>query len=84
MTDKVVKKQTADESVDVSRRRVIKGAAAGAVAGTGIITGFPYVHASEPITLRYMATGVSQHSQIAAKAKEDLGITIDYLSLIHI
>ena len=75
MTDKVVKKQTADESVDVSRRRVIKGAAAGAVAGTGIITGFPYVHASEPITLRYMATGVSQHSQIAAKAKEDLGIT---------
>jgi len=81
MTDKVVKKQTADESVDVSRRRVIQGAAAGAVAGTGIITGFPYVHASEPITLRYMATAVSQHSQIAAKAKEDLGITIDYMTV---
>ena len=44
--------------VDPARRRIIKGTAAGgALAGTGLITGFPYVHASEGITLRYMATG---------------------------
>ena len=68
--------------VDPTRRRIIKGTAAGgALAGTGLITGFPYVHASEGITLRYMATGVSQHSQIAAQAKADLGITIEYLTV---
>ena len=48
MTDKGFEKENTDQSVDVSRRRMIQGAAAGAVAGTGIITGFPYVHASEP------------------------------------
>ena len=67
--------------VDQSRRRLIKGTAVGALAGTGLIKGFPYVHASEAMTLRYMATGVSQHSQIAAKAKEELGITIEYITV---
>ncbi|GIT25113.1 MAG: hypothetical protein CM1200mP41_11570 [Gammaproteobacteria bacterium] len=44
MTDKVVKKQTADESVDVSRRRVNQGAAAGPLQAL----------ASSPVFLTFM------------------------------
>lgn len=64
----------------LTRRAVLKGiAATGALAGASTITGFPYVHAREPITLRYLGTAVNQHQQIAEKAKEDLGITIEYI-----
>lgn len=39
----------------VSRRAVLKGAAGavGLAAGSGAITGFPYVHSAEPKVLRY-------------------------------
>ncbi len=38
----------------ISRRRVLKGAAAagGLAVGSGAITGFPAIIASEPVTLR--------------------------------
>ena len=67
----------------VSRRSFIKtaGATAGAVAASGAITGFPYVIASEPVTLRYAGTAVNQHRQIADKVKEDLGINLQYIPL---
>ncbi len=65
----------------VSRRSVLKGTAAGAVAGAGLITGAPFVHASDPITLRIAGTGVNQFKELADKAKEDLGFTIQYTSL---
>lgn len=65
----------------LSRREVLKGAAAsaGLAAGSGVITGFPHVISAEPVTLRYMATAVSQHTQIADKVKADLGINIQYM-----
>ena len=53
--------------------------AGGVVAGTGLLGGFPYVHAQEPVTLRYLGTAVNQHAQIAEKAREELGITIQYI-----
>jgi putative spermidine/putrescine transport system substrate-binding protein len=67
----------------VSRRGVLKGtaAAAGLVAGSGLVKGFPYVMAAEEITLRYAGTAVNQHSQIAEQVKADLGINIQYIPL---
>ena len=58
----------------ISRRTFIKGA----VAAAGI-AGFPYVHAQEKITLRYLGTAVNQSAEIAKKFKEDTGIEIQYI-----
>jgi len=70
------------KSTGITRRRLLAGtgAAAGLAAGNQI-TGFPFVHASEPVVLRYAGTAVNQHSQIAEKVKEDLGIEIQYIPL---
>ena len=80
----MTKKTTSDiKTKGVSRRKVLLGTAAtvGAAAGAGVIDGFPFVHAAEPITLRIAGTGVNQFKQLADKAKEDLGFTIQYTSL---
>jgi len=69
------------KSQHMSRRAVLKGTAAGLAAGSGLIAGAPFVHADDPITLRIAGTGVNQFKQLADKAKEDLGITIQYTSL---
>ena len=62
----------------VSRRAILKGAAgiAGAAAGSGAITGFPYVWSQEEKVLRYLGTAVNQSDDITKKVKEDTGITI--------
>jgi putative spermidine/putrescine transport system substrate-binding protein len=66
----------------VSRRAVLKtgAAAVGTAAGTGAITGFPAVWSQEPKVLRYLGTAVNQSAEIAKKAKEDTGITIQYIA----
>ena len=66
------------EDEGVSRRAVLKGAAglAGAAAGSGAITGFPYVWSQEEKVLRYLGTAVNQSDDITKKVKEDTGITI--------
>jgi putative spermidine/putrescine transport system substrate-binding protein len=43
------------------------------------ITGFPGVHASEKIVLRYLGTAVNQDKAIAEKFKADTGIKIQYV-----
>ncbi len=79
-----MKKSThnAQNTSGVSRRSMIKSAAAatGAAAGLGSITGFPYVMAQTPKVLRYLGTAVNQGDDISKKVKEDLGITIEYIS----
>ncbi|MET3600878.1 ABC transporter substrate-binding protein [Martelella mangrovi] len=69
----------------ISRRSVLKGAAAlgGAAAGSGVITGFPTIWAQniKDIVLRSTSTGTASANAIAAKAKEDLGITIQMTAL---
>ena len=62
------------EPKGMSRRTLLKGA----VAAAGI-AGFPYVHAQEKITLRYLGTAVNQSSDIAKKFQEDTGIQIQYI-----
>jgi putative spermidine/putrescine transport system substrate-binding protein len=65
----------------LTRRTVLKGAGAvaGLAAGSGAITSFPAVISADPVTLRYLGTAVNQSAEIAKKAKEDLGITIEYI-----
>lgn len=71
--------QTSDATADASGRRGFLRAAAGAgVAATGI-TGFPFVHAQEKLTLRYLGTAVNQDKAIAEKFEADTGIRIQYI-----
>jgi putative spermidine/putrescine transport system substrate-binding protein len=65
----------------LSRRTLLKttAATAGALVGSRAITGFPAIIAAEPVTLRYLGTAVNQSADIARKAKEDLGIIIEYV-----
>lgn len=69
----------------LSRRVLLKGtaAAAGLAAGSGAITGFPTIWAQniKNVKLRQFGTGVSNINEIAAKAKEDLGITLEMAAL---
>ena len=70
--------KTTKPAKGISRRNVLQGAAAvaGVAAGSGAITGFPYIKASEEKILRYLGTAVNQSDDITAKVKADLGITI--------
>ena len=67
-----------------SRRRFLKNTAAtvGWTFGAGAITGFPFVRAAEPVTLRIAGTGVNQFKELADKCKADLGFTVQYTSLV--
>lgn len=69
----------------ISRRSVLKGAAAsaGLAVGAGTVTGFPTVWAQniKNVTLRQFGTGVSNLNEVAAKVKEDLGFTLEMTAL---
>src|SRR6267154_4735516 len=77
MTDRLKMKR------GVNRRVLLKGAAsaAGLAAGSGAITGFPYVHSAEPKVLRYLGTAVNAGDDIAKKCLEDTGIKIEYITV---
>jgi putative spermidine/putrescine transport system substrate-binding protein len=60
-----------------SRRRLLQVAGAAATS----IAGFPYVHAQEKVTLRYLGTAVNQDKTIAEKFEKDTGIKIQYVAV---
>ncbi len=63
----------------LTRRRVLLGVAATTGLGLGRL---PAVHAADPVTLRIAGTGVNQFKELAEKAKQELGFTIQYTSLV--
>jgi putative spermidine/putrescine transport system substrate-binding protein len=67
-----------------TRRRVLARAAAtaGLAFGSRALSGFPAVHAAEPVTLRIAGTGVNQFKELADKCREDLGFSVQYTSLV--
>ncbi len=69
----------------VSRRRLIKTAAAtaGVAAGSGAITGFPVIWAQniKNVVLKQFGTGVSNQNAIGEKVKQDLGFTLQMTAL---
>ncbi|MCB1500063.1 MAG: extracellular solute-binding protein [Bauldia sp.] len=69
----------------LSRRQVLKGAAAvaGAAAGSGAITGFPTIWAQEikDIELRHVGVSYSVVKAIGDQASKDLGFTVTMQNL---
>ncbi len=67
---------------NMDRRSVLKGAAGalGVAAGSGAITGFPYVRSAEPKVLRYLGTAVNEGDDISKKFFADTGIKIEYIT----
>ena len=65
-------------SASATRRQVLKGTAAtaGLALGSGLIDGFPAIHAADPIVIRYAGTGVNAFRELSEKCKEDIGIEI--------
>ena len=55
-------------------------ALAGAALGSGLITGFPAIHASGTPTIRYLGTAVNMGSEPEKKLFEDTGIKVKYIS----
>ncbi|MCR0984522.1 ABC transporter substrate-binding protein [Roseomonas populi] len=66
----------------MNRRGLLRAGAGLAVAGAATGLAAPAVHAQEPVTLRYLGTAVNQSAEIAAKVKQDLGITIEYVPVV--
>ena len=74
--------ETTKTETGVSRRTLLKGTAglAGLAAGSGAITGFPYVMSAEPKVLRYLGTAVNEGDDIAKQCLKDTGIKIEYIT----
>lgn len=66
-----------------SRRSVLKGAAATAVAAATNTIGAPMIWAQniKDVTIRQFGTGVSNLNDVAVKVKEDLGFTLEMTAL---
>ncbi|MEO1104666.1 MAG: extracellular solute-binding protein, partial [Pseudomonadota bacterium] len=66
----------------LDRRAFLKttAVAAGTVAIPSVLAA-PAVHAQDAVTLRLAGTGVNAYNEIAQKAKEDVGVTIEYTTL---
>ena len=62
---------TVPTNKNVDRRTLLKGAAGavGLAAGSGAITGFPYVKSAEPKVLRYLGTAVNEGDEISKKCR---------------
>jgi len=75
------KRDSGPDKTALSRRTVLKGAAAvsGAAVGSGTITGFPTIWAQnlKDVTLRHVGSSYSAIIDIARKAREDLGFNIE-------
>jgi putative spermidine/putrescine transport system substrate-binding protein len=77
----VTRYRVLDRSGGLSRRDLLRGTAlAGAAVAAGSFPA-PFVHAADPIVLRYAGTGVNAFNEISQKVKEDLGIEIQYTTL---
>ncbi len=90
MTDKTKRdgaKGAAGTTTGPTRRSVLKGAAAaaGVAAGSGAITGFPTIWAQNirNITINHTGMSYSTLIDIARKATEDLGFTVEMSVVDH-
>jgi putative spermidine/putrescine transport system substrate-binding protein len=72
-----------EPAMTISRRTVLKGAAAVAGVAAAFPTGFPTIWAQniKNVTLRQFGTGVSALNPIAEQVKKDLGFTLSMTAL---
>jgi len=68
----------------VDRRTFLRttALAAGSAVAAQSMLAAPAVHAQEAITFRLAGTGVNAYNEIAQKAKEDLGVSVEYTTLV--
>ena len=71
----------ANSKSKISRRSLLKSGVAASTAAAAGTLGAPMIWAQSNIVLRQSGTGVSAFNEIAAKAKEDLGITMEMTAL---
>ena len=67
----------------ISRRNLLKGAAATSAVVAGTTLGAPMIWAQKikDVTIRQFGTGVSNLNEVASKVKEDLGFTLEMTAL---
>jgi putative spermidine/putrescine transport system substrate-binding protein len=65
----------------LSRRELLRATALTGAAAASSSFPAPFVHAAEPILLRYAGTGVNAFNEISEKVKADIGIEIQYTTL---
>lgn len=67
----------------ISRRNLLKGAAATSAFVAGTTLGAPMIWAQKikDVTIRQFGTGVSNLNEVASKVKEDLGFTLEMTAL---
>ena len=67
----------------ISRRNLLKGAAATSAVAAGTTLGAPMIWAQniKDVTIRQFGTGVSNLNEVASKVKEDLGFTLEMTAL---
>ena len=70
-----------DRTGGVSRRDLLRATALTGAADAVSSFPAPFVHAADPIVLRYAGTGVNAFNEISQKVKENLGIEIQYTTL---
>jgi putative spermidine/putrescine transport system substrate-binding protein len=70
-----------DRTGGLSRRDLLRATALGGSAVAASSLPAPFVHAADPVTLRYAGTGVNAFRELSEKCRADTGITIQYTTL---
>ncbi len=78
---KTTKPRKKSAKAGITRRQALSGVAAAGAAAAASTVKAPYVHAQEPIVIRYAGTGVNAFREISEKVMEDLGIELQYTTL---
>ena len=65
----------------ITRRNMLKTstAAVGAVAGAGLLKGFPAIHAADAPTIRYLGTAVNMGDAVQKRLFDDTGIKVKFI-----
>ena len=66
---------------NLTRRKMLKTstAALGAVAGAGLLKGFPAIHAADAPVIRYLGTAVNMGDAVQKKLFDDTGIKVKFI-----
>ena len=70
-----------DRTGGLCRRDLLRAALMGSAAAAASALPAPFVHAADPIVLRYAGTGVNAFNEISQKVREDLGIELQFTTL---
>ena len=66
---------------NITRRNMLKTstAAVGAVAGAGLLKGFPAIHAADAPVIRYLGTAVNMGDAVQKRLFDDTGIKVKFI-----